>query len=211
MNSPLEKMGSRLEQVVERAVALPRGRGRRLIAVAGPPATGKSTLAEMLAERITEAGRPAVVIPMDGFHMSNEQIELIGMTGRKGAPETFDLEGFHAFLDRLRRGGALRYPLFDRAADSTLPGAGRIAEDADIAVVEGNYLLLDEPGWAALRPLWDLSVWVNTPLPVLRARLISRWREHGLSPRAAAMRTEANDIPNARRIIAGFGGADIEI
>lgn len=209
MNSPLDNLSAELDPVVDRALSLPRGQGRRLIAVAGPPATGKSTLSAILAERLTACGRPAAVTPMDGFHLDNDEIQLIGMTGRKGAPETFDLTGFHSFLDRLRRGGEVSYPLFDRAGDRTLPGAGRIDERTDIAVVEGNYLLLDEPGWAALRPLWDLTVWIDTPIPVLRARLIDRWRKHGLSSRVAAIRAGSNDIPNAKRVIAGSRPADM--
>lgn len=197
--------------VVDRALAMPRGGGRRLIAVAGPPGAGKTTLSAVIAERLAAAGRPAAVTPMDGFHLDNDRIEAIGMTGRKGAPETFDLDGFHAFLIRLRRGGATSYPLFDRAADRTLPDAGEIASETDIAVVEGNYLLLDEPGWAALRPLWDMTVWIDTPIEVLRSRLIARWRAHGFSAEAARRRTEANDVPNALRTINGLGGADVVI
>lgn len=184
--------------------ALPSG--RRLVAVAGPPASGKSTLTESLAIRITTKGRTAQVVPMDGFHLDNATLDRRGLRARKGAPETFDVAGLHALLRAIEAGGPVPFPTFDRALDATVPAGGVF--DADIAVIEGNYLLLDEMPWTKLRPLWDATVMLEVPDSVLRARLVDRWVTHGMSAADGLARAEANDLPNARRMRAGSGPAD---
>ncbi|WP_095587279.1 nucleoside/nucleotide kinase family protein [Actibacterium ureilyticum] len=176
--------------------------GRRLIALAGAPASGKSRLAQELADRLTEAGRAAQVVPMDGFHLANPILQARGLLHRKGAPESFDLDGFKRLLGALRAGGEVVFPTFDRALDTAIAGAGVVAADCDCVVVEGNYLLLDEPGWRDLAGFWDLSVRLEVPRDVLLARLLDRWRDHGLDPAAARTRAEGNDMANADRMVA---------
>ncbi|SFI47709.1 phosphoribulokinase [Jannaschia pohangensis] len=177
--------------------ALPAG--RRVVALAGPPAAGKSTTAEALARSVTELGRPAQVVPMDGFHLDNAALDALGLRARKGAPETFDAAGLIRLVAALRAGGAVAYPTFDRAADATVPDGGQFA--ADIALVEGNYLLLDEDPWRDLHPMWDLSVMIDVSEATLRDRLIDRWTGHGFAPDAALAKAEGNDLPNARRVL----------
>ncbi len=59
---------------------------RYIVAIAGAPASGKSTLAADLARRF---GHSAAVLPMDGFH----PLVRWGCFTAKGAPETFDAGG----------------------------------------------------------------------------------------------------------------------
>ena len=56
-------------------------------------------------------------------------------------------------------------------------------------------------GWRRLAALWDLAVFLEEDEGELAARLVQRWRDHGLDARAARQRAEANDLPNARRIL----------
>ncbi|RVT83974.1 nucleoside/nucleotide kinase family protein [Rhodobacteraceae bacterium CCMM004] len=184
---------------VAAALALPPG--RHLIAVAGPPAAGKSTFAVTYAADLTAAGRPAQVVPMDGFHLDNALLDARGLRARKGAPETFDLRGFARLLQDIRGGGEVIHPLFDRARDLSVGSAAVLPADVDLAVVEGNYLLYDAPGWRDLAPLWSLSVFLDVPEPVLEERLVARWLAHGHDAAAAHARAEANDLPNARAIV----------
>lgn len=174
--------------------------GRRLIAVAGPPASGKTTLAHTLHEKLVAHGLPAGLLAMDGFHLDNAILERRSLLSRKGAPETFDLDGFAALLERVHRGDPVIAPTFDRKLDKSIAGVFEISEDTSIIVVEGNYLLLDEPGWRDLRRFWDDVVFLDVPEAVLEERLLQRWRDHGLSDDAARSRAEGNDLPNARRI-----------
>ena len=178
------------------------GPGRRLLAVAGPPASGKSTLAAALAAALTAAGHKAALVPMDGFHLDNRLLLARGLMARKGAPETFDADGFVALVTRLAAEPHVVFPLFDRARDLAVAGAGEITADVTIAVVEGNYLMSDAAPWSKLAPLWHASLFLDLPEATLRARLIERWLDHGLSLPEATARTEENDLPNAMGILA---------
>ncbi len=55
-------------------------------------------------------------------------------------------------------------------------------------LTEGNYLLLDEPPWSALAPLFDLTVMIDAPEDVLERRLVERWLAYGLDRDAALRR-----------------------
>lgn len=148
---------------------------------------------------------------MDGFHLDNVLLRQRGLENRKGAPETFDAAGFIRFVERLGVEPHVVLPAFDRARDIAVAGAAEIESMARIAVVEGNYLLLQDPPWDRLAPLWDLSIFLDVPEKELERRLIRRWRDHGCDEAAAQTRAQSNDIPNARRVVSGSAGADIVI
>lgn len=187
-----------MDVLFRRALALPAG--RQLVALAGPPASGKSTLAETLAAALSDAGRMAVVVPMDGFHLDNRLLDARGLRSRKGAPETFDLRGFARLISDLKMPGEVVFPLFDRDRDLAVAGAGLVPDSCDLVVVEGNYLLFDAPGWRDLKNEWSLSAYIDAPESLLRQRLGARWLDQGLNAHDAAVRAEQNDLPNARRI-----------
>lgn len=199
----------RMAAVLARVMALPRGGGRRLVAVAGPPGSGKSTFAADLVARIRAGGRLAALVPMDGFHLDNRVLANRGLLSRKGAPETFDTAGIAAALARLATGDEVVLPLFDRAADLAVAGAVIVGPDHEIAVMEGNYLCLGEPAWRGLARFWDLSIYLDVPDSILRARLVQRWLDHGLDPAAAVRRADGNDMANARRVSRGTRAVDV--
>jgi pantothenate kinase len=181
--------------------------GRVLIAIAGPPGAGKSTLAAALADQV--AG--AAVVPMDGFHLDNMVLEQRGLLARKGAPESFDAAGFLNMVTRLKRGEEVVIPVFDRARDIAIAGARVIGPEQRVLLIEGNYLLLDRAPWNGLAGCWDLTIGIEVPLPELEARLVQRWRDHGLMQAAAVARAMGNDIPNAQLVVAGSVSADLVI
>ena len=176
--------------------------------VAGPPASGKSTLA---ADLVAGLGPCAALVPMDGFHLDNRVLEARRLLARKGAPETFDAAGFAHMIRRLAQEEEVAVPVFDRTQDAAIADAQVVGADAEIAVVEGNYLLLDQPPWANLRDLWDLSIFLDVPLPELERRLIRRWLDHGHTPAEALARALHNDVPNARLVLAQSFPADIRV
>ncbi|MFV0302212.1 MAG: AAA family ATPase [Paracoccus sp. (in: a-proteobacteria)] len=172
---------------------------RPVVALAGAPGSGKSTLAEALVARVPGA----VLLPMDGFHLDNRVLDARGLRARKGAPETFDAAGFVAMLDRVRAGGEVVFPVFDRARDLAIAGAGVIAAGTRLVVAEGNYLLLDADPWR--RAGYDLTLMLDVPEPELRRRLTARWQ--GLGADVAAHLQ--NDLANAAWVIRESRAADL--
>ncbi len=193
-------------EALAQAMGARAGAGRCIVGLAGPPGAGKSTVAEGAA-RLTGAR----VVPMDGFHYDNAVLDARGLRERKGAPETFDADGFLNLMRRLRAGGPVAIPAFDRAADLARAGAEVIGPDERLLIVEGNYLLLDAPVWRELRPLFDLTVFLEVPEAELERRLVKRWLDHGLAPEAARLRAMGNDIPNARTVLAQSARADLTL
>lgn len=195
----------------ERIAPLRDKPGRVLVAISGPPASGKSTLADELSRRLNAQKCLTTVVPQDGFHLDNQVLETRGDLARKGAPHTFDGAGFVHMVRRLREKSDVFVPVFDRARDVAIAGARQVPADAEVIIVEGNYLLFDEAPWFNLAPLWGLSVALHVPLPELRARLIQRWLGHGLSSAAAKRRAETNDMPNAQMVQQKALSADVTL
>lgn len=184
------------------------GGGRFLIALAGPPGAGKSTLSAAI---VAALGKGARVVPMDGFHYDDAVLLARGMRSRKGAPETFDVAGFVHLLARLRTEGEVAIPVFDRGMELSRAAADIVMPDDRFLVVEGNYLLLDEGPWAALAARFDLTVWIDVPMAELDRRLVERWAFYGKSPEDARAWIDGNDMPNIRRCIANSRPADVVI
>lgn len=184
--------------------------GRIILGLAGPPGSGKSTLAAALADHATHHGIAACILPMDGFHLADEELARLGLGDRKGAPETFDVDGFVATLRRVRTADHdVLAPRFDRHLEAAIAGALRIPAAARLVIVEGNYLLLQRPGWEDVRPLLE-ECWLLAPDDAVRAeRLVARHIAHGRSPAAAAAWVRDVDEPNARLIAAASAAADL--
>jgi pantothenate kinase len=179
---------------------------RQLLGIAGAPGSGKSTFAAALARLVPEA----IVVPMDGFHLADAELSRRRLLERKGAPETFDAWGYAALLARLRSWPrhTVMAPSFDRRLEQPLAGAIPVSPTASCVLTEGNYLLLDDPAWAAARHELD-AVWhVHVDAALRRERLIARHVEFGKTPEHARAWVERVDEPNARRVEAAVDRAD---
>ncbi|BDZ41157.1 nucleoside/nucleotide kinase family protein [Paraoerskovia sediminicola] len=233
---------------VARLVDVAAGR-RVVVGLAGAPGAGKSTLATAVAKAIeairpieaTEAGPdgPAprvVVLPMDGFHLADEELARLGRGDRKGAPDTFDAEGYVALLRRVRDGrGPVYAPEFRREIEAAVAGAIRVDPDVQVVLTEGNYLLADsddltddltddlpddvaddgpEPGavpgrWTPVRSLLDETWFVEPPEDLRVRRLVARHVAHGRRESEARAWALGPDERNARLVAATRDRADV--
>lgn len=186
--------------------------GRHVIAIAGAPGSGKSTLVESLLARIG-AQRPgaAAILPMDGFHYDDAVLHDMGRHAWKGAPDTFDVGGLRSTLARLRDPAeeAVAVPVFDRDLEISRGSARLIAPSIRLILAEGNYLLLNRDPWASLRPMFDLTVLIDVPEPELRRRLIGRWARYRLTPDQIAQKLDGNDLPNGRVVMTESTAPDL--
>jgi pantothenate kinase len=196
-------------QALERLQAMLQRPGRLLLGIAGPPGTGKSSLAQALQQALGDS--PATqVVPMDGFHLANCELDRRGLAHCKGAPETFDAAGFVALLHRLRDAGpdeTVMAPEFRRSIEEPVAGAIAVLPTTRLVIVEGNYLLLPVGEWAAVGPLIDDTWYLETDDSLRRARLVERHRQFGRSGAAAEAWVDQTDEPNARLIAAHRGRA----
>lgn len=196
-----------LDEVCAQVLARAPSPNRRLVAVVGPPASGKSTVAQALAARLTTQGEESAVVPMDGFHLDDRLLQADGTQNRKGAPNTFDAYGFVRTIKALQSPDPIIYPIFDRSREIAIAGAGRVPASCKTVVVEGNYLLLQQPPWTRLHNLWTLSIALNPPIDLLIERLKTRWVEHN-KPNAQAW-IDTNDVPNITTVMTKSAPADI--
>jgi pantothenate kinase len=181
---------------------------RKVLGIAGPPGGGKSTLAQAVRDALP---RRAVIVPMDGFHLAGSELTRLGRSARKGAPDTFDAAGYVALLHRLkapREDEVVYAPEFRRELEEAVAGAIAVPAALQLVVTEGNYLLLDQGPWRAVRTLLDEAWYVDTDDALRRERLVLRHIRFGRTPEAARAWVAHTDEPNARLVAASRDRAD---
>ncbi|GAA5125189.1 nucleoside/nucleotide kinase family protein [Haloechinothrix salitolerans] len=197
------------DTLVDRAARLARDGHRAIIGICGAPGAGKSTLANAVSDVL---GKRAIVVGMDGFHLAQAELERLGRAERKGAPDTFDADGYVHLIRRLRaNAGTVYAPLFRRDIEEPIANAVAVPPETPLVITEGNYLLLDEPPWGELRALFD-EVWFIAPDESDRMRrLVERHRAYGRSADAALARAHGSDQANAEVVLATASRADLVV
>ena len=197
-------------QLVERARALAGTGSRRLLGITGAPGAGKSTLSAALVDAL---GADVALVGMDGFHYASAELARLGRSERKGAPDTFDVDGYVALLDRLRTPPALQVygPAYDRGLEVPIGSAVAVPPVTPLVLTEGNYLLLTEHGWAAVRGCLDEVWFLEVPPEVRTERLLRRRLSFGHEQAAAEAWVRTVDGPNGVTVDASRSRADLVV
>ena len=200
-----------MDELAAAAVALVGDRRRVVLGIAGAPGAGKSTLAEALVEAVAsrEGDGWVAQVPMDGFHLADAQLDRLGLRSRKGAPDTFDADGYAALLRRLveQPDTWVYAPGFERTLEQPVAAAVVVPPSARLVVTEGNYLLLPEERWERARAQLA-EVWlVSGDDDLRRSRLLERHVRFGKAPAEAEAWVAGNDDVNAALVLA-TGDAD---
>ncbi|GES42807.1 nucleoside triphosphate hydrolase [Rhizobium dioscoreae] len=205
-------MSVSLDDVAGEIIARAGNRKRFLVAIAGPPGAGKSTLADNVAKVLKARDESAEVLPMDGFHMDNAVLIEKGLLKRKGVPDSFDVRAFLDIVKAVRAADQeVLVPVFDRSREIAIASARIVSADHRFIVIEGNYLLFSQGKWAELEGMFDYSIMLAPPMEVLEERLWARWRGYKLDEEAAHAKVYGNDLPNGRLILENRRPADVTI
>ncbi|NDZ96489.1 nucleoside/nucleotide kinase family protein [Streptomyces sp. SID6673] len=178
------------------------------------PGSGKTTLAGALARHYRRRYGDGFVgyLPMDGFHLSNTVLAQLNRSDRKGAPDTFDVDGYVALLNRAVHADRDVYaPDFDHTAGEPVAAALVLPATAALIVTEGNYLALDDELWSPVAGLLTLLFYVDAPTNSRRERLLRRHLAAGRSPESARAWVENVDEPNAALVAGTRDRADLVI
>lgn len=186
---------------------------RVIVGICGAPGAGKSTLARLLADELnTVEPGTAVVVPMDGFHLAASVIAGDDRATRRGAPDTFDPDGYAALLQRLREDvePVVYAPEYRREIEDPVAGAIPVPSQCRVVITEGNYLLHSEPAWRRARAWLDEVWFLEAPSEELRvSRLIERHESFGKTHEHALAHVVEADERNARLVARHREGADL--
>jgi pantothenate kinase len=178
---------------------------RYILGITGAPGAGKTTFTNWLVREInsrTHGDNPAIGVPMDGFHYTNQKLGEMGLLELKGIPETFDSAGFLALLKSLRHSTNenVYAPLFKRSIEASIANGIVVKPAHSICVVEGNYLLLQDEPWSQCKQFFDQVWFINSTLDVITPRLLQRHIEAGRTEAGAQQKVQSTDLRNARVI-----------
>ncbi|KAH6887522.1 P-loop containing nucleoside triphosphate hydrolase protein [Thelonectria olida] len=185
---------------------------RLLIALAGPPGSGKSTIAQKVVQQLdaTPSAPSALAISIDGFHLPLATLRSLPNASeaiaRRGAPWTFDGAAAAALVHELRNAAgktAVAAPTFDHAGKDPVPGGLTVGPDVQVCILEGNYLLCDEAPWDGISPAVDYRWLVRVEPSLARARVARRHLESGIenTVEMALKRTDENDLVNGEYVV----------
>jgi hypothetical protein len=221
----IEVPGEAIEGVHRPILALLNARasravGRWIVFLAGPPGSGKTTLAALWSVLAREDPRmlPLQPLPLDGFHYRNERLArtIIRREGHdmhlnslKGSPETFDVVRIRSAIEAVRAGKEVFWPFYDRKLHDPVENAIRVT-DRGIILIEGNYLLLDESGWRDLMAYADYTIFIESTVDTLDS-ILERLQRGGKRNDEALRHHRFVDHPNYHRVMGKRTGSHLTV
>lgn len=184
---------------------------RVVIGLVGVTGAGKSLTAALLDSLAAQIEKPFAfhTLGIDAYHFPNAHLEKASLKGRKGAPDTYNVESLIADITRFRRGETVSFPRYSRVRHEPAPAAQVISDEHALLLVEGLWLLHDAQGWEMVRPLLDFSVFMEAgEQKTVRDRVVARHVRGGRSQREAAAYYESVDTHNSDSVLCTKAKAD---
>jgi putative kinase len=195
---------------------------RLMVVVAGPPGSGKTVFAILLAAVINAVAnrQAAVQVSLDGWHFPNAYLETHSIRQKghnvilrkiKGSPATFDTAAAYGCLQRIHQGDRVSYPVYSRIRHDPIADGGIVESFHQIVIVEGNYWLLQEAPWTTFRALFDVSIFLTADPETLVDGLRQRQMRAGRSAESAEYQVANIDLPNIELVLKNSAPADIVV
>jgi type I pantothenate kinase len=134
-----------------------------VIAVSGSVAVGKSTFSRVLRALLAQSNRTAELVATDGFLWPTAILEKRDLMGRKGFPESYDLDSMLNFLADLKAGKAdLRVPVYSHEVYDIVPGQFQTVNRPELLIFEGLNVLQGSKGSEVVAAdYFDFSIYLE--------------------------------------------------
>ncbi|KAJ8518921.1 hypothetical protein ONZ45_g4067 [Pleurotus djamor] len=194
---------------------------RLLVGLSGIPASGKSTLAEVIVKKtrilLADDGElkdvGVVLVGLDGWHLTRAQLDAMPdpklAHDRRGIHWTFDGPSYVSFIQTLRQPitettPVVYAPSFDHAVKDPEPDSVHVRPNDRIILIEGLYTFLSIEPWVEGAQLLDERWLIDVDFDEAQDRLLKRHVASGVAKDydEAVWRATNNDMPNGRFVMA---------
>lgn len=153
-----------------------------IIGIAGSVAVGKSTVARLLRELLSNPGRKVDLITTDGFLLPNAVLEKKGLMEKKGFPQSYDQARLLKFVMAVKSGLEATSPVYSHIVYDIVPDEHIVVSHPDILIIEGLNVL--QPARAqksgkmgpAVSDFFDFTIYVDAPDEVVKTWFLDRFK-----------------------------------
>ena len=142
----------------------------RIIAIAGGSGSGKSLFTKTIKDEIAQSGADIIVLCEDHYYRDQSHMTMDERTRTNyDHPNAFEHSLLVEHLQQLKDGNSIEYPQYSHALHTRLDETITV-DPAPVIIVEGILLL----AIAELLPLFDVKVFIDTPMDICLLRRIKR-------------------------------------
>ncbi len=141
-----------------------------VIAISGASGSGKSLFTENLLNEFSEDGKPVQILREDHYYRSQDHLPMAEREKNNyDHPKAFEHELLVEHLQALKNWQSVEYPHYCYRTHTRLAQTETLMS-APVIIIEGIMLLAN----TALQPLFDIKIFVDTPLDICLLRRMKR-------------------------------------